>query len=296
MVGGHPFSTIASTHEANACTLALIAERGNRVDVKGTAVLIAPGCAITAKHVLDYTDEERSLGAPRPSPEADHGIRAIPVGLPPDRRVEYRVRHSATPPIETDLALLHLSVVGGEPPGFKWPCLTLDLLPPRLGARIVGFGYRAELLSAQPGKLEIAAPHLRTEGVVSELHLQGRGSRMPFPCVETTARVDGGMSGGPVFSERGSLLGVWSSSLPASGPDDQHTSYFSLLWPLLAAPVVARLNPADWTIENSLFAAAEAGRLAVENLDRFSATPDERGRIVRIEMRVPKEAEAGQAK
>lgn len=56
-----------------------------------------------------------------------------------------------------------------------------------------------------------------------------------FPCFQTNFRIDGGMSGGPVFDAQGHLCGLLCSSLKANDADEEHASYVTLLWPSLAA-------------------------------------------------------------
>ena len=79
-----------------------------------------------------------------------------------------------------------------------------------------------------------------TAGIVQEVHHQKRdGVRLPFPCFQTNARFDGGMSGAPIFNDQGSVCGLVCSSLPPSIPDKDHASYVSTIWPMLLIPIDA---------------------------------------------------------
>jgi S1-C subfamily serine protease len=70
-------------------------------------------------------------------------------------------------------------------------------------------------------------------GRVMEVYHEKRDScRLPFPCYQTNFRADGGMSGGPVFNERGELCGLICSSVPAEDDQQEHSTFITSLWPL----------------------------------------------------------------
>ena len=90
-----------------------------------------------------------------------------------------------------------------------------------------------------------------SKGHVQQLHFPKRDSVfMSFPCFETSARFDGGMSGGPIISTEGQVCGVICSSLKTDVSDGTFTSYGSLIAPALALV----LNGIDSTgVERELF-------------------------------------------
>jgi hypothetical protein len=113
----------------------------------------------------------------------------------------------------------------------------LNVLPPVVGSRIVGFGYHSSKISLgveTPEQITVEwfdSP-ATTVGEVIEIHHKQRDSSMlPFPCFQTNARFEHGMSGGPVFNESGELCGLICSGFP---PDDNtYTSYAVSIWPAL---------------------------------------------------------------
>lgn len=73
---------------------------------------------------------------------------------------------------------------------------------------------------------------------------------LPYPCFETSAAIKGGMSGGPVFSSAGQVIGVVGSSFELEESDESEVSYVSAIWPVVgiellhtASPVAASMMP-----------------------------------------------------
>ena len=74
-----------------------------------------------------------------------------------------------------------------------------------------------------------------TTGEITEIYPEKRDSSMlPFPCYRTNARFEHGMSGGPVFNDRGHLCGLICAG---SETETDYYSYVSTLWPSMATPV-----------------------------------------------------------
>ncbi len=69
-------------------------------------------------------------------------------------------------------------------------------------------------------------------GVVRDIFEMRRDQHLPFPCYQVSARFDGGMSGGPVFDETGSLCGLVCSNIDSSHLEGEPISYVTTLWPL----------------------------------------------------------------
>ena len=145
----------------------------------------------------------------------------------------------------SDLAILHAKPHNDTAATDKeWPSLALNLAPPLIGERIVGFGHHSPDQSITTGPdgarhIEVTMPGAATVGEVREVHHEKRDPvRLNFPCFRVNARFDGGMSGGPVFNDHGHVCGVICSNLPPNTEEEEHVSYATTLWPLMATQIM----------------------------------------------------------
>jgi S1-C subfamily serine protease len=202
----------------------------------GTAFHVGAGLAVTAAHVIEHAIEKESVlregaglgvfwtGMLNRSPEREDPIQ-VPGSL---LRVE---RVSMLDPF--DLALLQIQVPfrDGVP---LLSAMRLGFQAPGVGTKVAALGYTQYSFSLEAVRLDVAFH--ATQGTVEEVYWQGQSSMKPFPCFRADARFDPGMSGGPVFAETGTVVGAVCSCMPG-GDDEPHTSYSSLLLPLLLMTV-----------------------------------------------------------
>jgi hypothetical protein len=139
----------------------------------------------------------------------------------------------------TDIAFLYLAPYSENALNHTtWKTPKMNLLPPNVGTRIQGFGYpKSEItdmiLNEKNINLTWGDSPSTTIGKVMEIHSEKRDSSMlNFPCFRTNARMDTGMSGGPVFNEKGELCGIVCSSL-----EMENVSYVASLWPSMATMI-----------------------------------------------------------
>lgn len=168
----------------------------------------------------------------------------------------------------SDLAILHThpynDVAGAET---SVTCVAMNVIPPKIGQRIVGFGHHSPDQKISIGEdgtrhIEINGFGAATVGEVKEVHHEKRDSvRLPFPCFQVNARFDGGMSGGPVFNDQGQLCGVICSNLPPPNQDDEHVSYATMLWPLMATYINIALDGTEVDQSYALINLARQGVL-----------------------------------
>jgi len=122
------------------------------------------------------------------------------------------------------------------PEGFIPGAPQIDLAPPAVGERVHAFGYPKTKVESTPERLLVALDGHTSGGDVAEIHHVRRDrSMLNFPCFAVNMRVDGGMSGGPVFNADGHLCGIACSSFDLG--DDGHVAYVSTLWPLLGMAI-----------------------------------------------------------
>jgi S1-C subfamily serine protease len=264
--------------------LALIARDGiTTFRPSGSAVIIAPYLAITAKHVL--ADHWRAFDY-RELPTTGHATGVFSLQA---FQVVNNGRDGALWDItrlwssgHTDIAFLRLTPASDTARAHQnWRPPRLNLLPPDVGAAVTGFGYRDSTIESLTAE-GIVWRHTPTmsDGMVLEVHdtLRDSGS-LTFPCFRTDAPFVGGMSGGPVFDDAGDLRGLICYSLAPITPNGEYVSYAASLWGAMATPIDFR---PDGTTTDSSYPAlflARDGVVAAQNWDRVRVSePDEHNR------------------
>ena len=155
----------------------------------------------------------------------------------------------------------------------------MNALPPAIGTRVAAFGYHSGAASVEEDEnlIEWYDRPTSTYGTISQVFEESRDSaRLSFPCFEIDARIDGGMSGGPVFNPSGELCGILCSSFPATEAGGPHTSYVATLWPALATPIDMEVEGLPTSTTRTALDLAAHGTLLVRNWDRvqLTSTPD----------------------
>ncbi len=225
------FKGVARTN-MQAGVLPVLVRDGDDLRSIGTCFHVGSGLLVTAAHVVEH-----ALNVENVPHGADLGVfyrRARSTSrpereqsTPADGWLDVNYVHTLE---GADLALLQVQ----EPMEGDKPLLltvTLSFRPPPVGSDTVALGYTS--YARGPGQSDFLGEIKATQGRVQEVFLDGQSVMKPFALFQTDARYDGGMSGGPVFSETGPVVGAVTSSLPAFGTEDTHTSYSSLLAPLL---------------------------------------------------------------
>jgi S1-C subfamily serine protease len=202
----------------------------DRFKVWGTAVMIGPGLALTATHVLSNHHEQIRGGA----------VGVVCAGMRTNGTVElWRLRHLGHD--EGDLTILSLQLATPPVDGGRLTSLPVTTRTPREGERlsVIGFRFEAEApieadTAAVAGWLYAAA------GAAGQVSHPVRDKILaPYPTIEILCGALGGMSGGAVLDSEGSVVGVVSRSLSTDDGEG----------PTLAAwvaPALALRPTVDW--------------------------------------------------
>lgn len=188
------------------------------VSTDGSAVMVAPGVALTAKHTLmPHFDALR-----------DGSVSMVALG-PWDDRVTIWNLAGLTLPKDGDLAILSLRAASDLPPDNCYRQAVITTRTPKIGETVTFIGFRMESFSDEDG---FQGQAFASRGVVVDVYPQKRDSAtMPWPSFQIDSHAVGAMSGGPVFDSDGSLIGLLSSSLESS--EKNGPSFASLLWPIV---------------------------------------------------------------
>ncbi|MCY4754460.1 trypsin-like serine peptidase [Pelomonas aquatica] len=189
----------------------------------GSGVMVGPGLALCAAHVLyenDFYVKLQNGGATlvAQAPLSDGGM------------LLWTVQRMTLVP-DSDLAILSMSLTSRYPEDRHFMTAWMTTRMPAVGEVLTVTGY-----SASGGGTVPIARRTRLEmfpqcqlGAVIDRYPNGRGSLLPGPCLAVDCAVPGGTSGGPVFDSKGYLVGLLSTSYEG----EDKTSFVSHIWPAL---------------------------------------------------------------
>jgi hypothetical protein len=263
--------------------LSLIAERDDHWYPSGTAVVIAPHLAVTARHVIDdywrQFDDDRKLKSG--DLEGTFGLLVQQV-LSGGRGVLWAVRKLWRSP-HTDLAVLLLDPYSKLARTYRWRCPMLRLRPPAVGNDISCFGYRGGSASAVVDREQIkvkwtCSPSTAVGRVVEVLGNRRDSGMLDFPCFSTNAPFTHGMSGGPIM-----LNGVLSGIICAGGlrgENGQQRTYGVSLWPLLATTLQLDVAGCPKGAESTVLDLVRRGFVRAIDLESISVESGDDGRLL----------------
>lgn len=250
--GDTPFVDLG-WHVSQVGVLPVVHVKGDTIQTVGTCFSVTnDGLCVTARHVI-----EDAVGSFEPSAdliqlgEQEHGwIGALYVsdeehpegpehiygGIMPMHRVYYSDG--------LDIALMKLDLPIDTRTGrtIFFPAHRLRMDFPMAGEPFFAMGYRKGKWSAGDAlhHHSLDQRYSATRGEVEEIHPAGRDRVfLPFPCFRTSARFDGGMSGGPLMDHSGRVFGVICSSF-ATDDADSPISYASPVGAALAIHIEMR--------------------------------------------------------
>ncbi len=248
------FGVLRDWREFNGALLSIMFERDGKWQAEGSAVMIGPGLALAARHVMEpnLPDLLSSKG------------KAVAVGIAEHGLLLWDVRHVSLH--NSDAMILVLSLRSPMPPNRLITCVSLTTRLPLRGERVMIAGLRGGgAVSEVDNGLEYDLEGLLIGvGEVTEIYPEGRDrSVMPYPCVEVRCLTKGGMSGGPAFDARGRLIGVLSTSFE----DEDGPSYVSLLFRVLGTPIESSWLEGIVKLPTTILEMAKEGLVSLEGAD-----------------------------
>jgi hypothetical protein len=204
-------------------------EEGLRIE--GSAVMIAPGLAVTATHVFMDFWEGLEAGQER---MALQGIRS-------DGTADMWNVQNITRTDGDDMALLGVDLMSKIHPDWYISTFPLTTRTPVPGEPILIAGFREdkEFRHVEPGELgaqtNVGDMYI-AQGKVGDIYEDGRDAvLLSFPSFEVNCGSHGGMSGGAVLDDAGKLLGVITRGWATDGGDGP--TYATRITELLNRPV-----------------------------------------------------------
>lgn len=208
--------------------LAVVFLREQRQEFLGSAVMVAPGIAIAAKHVFE--DQKPDLFASN---------SLFVLCGPQKETLEFWMPYSVTEIDGTDLLLISMDIASPIKSEHTIHGFRLSTRTPQIGEMLSVVGFRPSKLEFEH---ELGKPsHFGGSaycgiGRVTAVYPDGRDRLMlPWPVFEIDCPSHGAMSGGAILDNTGSLIGILSTSF--SMEDSTGPSYGSFLWSALDAGV-----------------------------------------------------------
>jgi hypothetical protein len=223
----------------------------------GTGFMVAgDGLMMTAKHVIQHAWSQRVRRFNERGQFYDHcELYALYVTNErhPDNDAKYVGGlwpiNKAWFSLELDIAFCWLRSATRDSESIRFPIFRLSPGIPKLGERVIGFGYykmegsKIEQGTTRDDSANYSQMTAHSAGRIVEVFPKKRDSGMlNFPCFLINARFDPGMSGGPVCNESGYVCGVICSSMPKFEGDPGYVSYVSLIWPAMGTQVEVAID------------------------------------------------------
>lgn len=225
--------SLESLHQAGDAVVAIAGLFDDQLISIGSGVMIGPGIALTATHVLDEFPKDGS-GPVLISFLPDGAARAwLPSAVV---TCSGQSQHGLLEEkkFKSDLSVVSCTLNSASLPKQPFSLAPLELCLPLPGERLWAVGFRDS-----PVDGEAAATPLVSSGLVSNCYPHGRGERMASSCIEIDMETLGGMSGGPVMNADGRVIGIVSSSFEG-GP-----TYATLVWDAMRLSIEG-LPPEVW--------------------------------------------------
>ena len=215
----------------------------------GTCFIAMPHLAVTAKHVFEEIlakDPGLAIGGAK----FEYWIvQVVWDEITGHDYVVWTIDSAAYSP-HSDIAVIWLRSWNDSAERYKaWKVVPITFELPAISSAITAFGIHDVKFDGSrvgiDGKfehIEFKSERSISTGIVKAHFPNGRDQvLLPFPCFEVDAKFESGMSGGIVINDKSQVCGIVCSSLHATNEDEEHVSYVTLLWPIMAIPVRAGL-------------------------------------------------------
>jgi S1-C subfamily serine protease len=234
---------------------------GGRTRDVGSAVLISPGLAITATHVIRDHLEDAFAGR----------AETVCFGALADGTAALWRVIGSTYADDNDITFLELRLASAPTSGGTIRAFPITTRTPIDGEMLFLIGFTATVVDWTDDGPAVTGRLLTSAGPMTALHYPYRDTVLaPFPAIEIACGSVGGMSGGAVVDDAGHLVGIVSTGM--SHDDGRGPTLASWLLPSLGTNVVP--NWLDPEVSRPIISITDRELLFVEGRDRVTMEPD----------------------
>jgi hypothetical protein len=219
------FQSVNNWDYFEGAVLAVTFRNKTHAAILGSAVLVAPGVALSAAHVVQEHEAALRSG----------DVTLACVGIASHGAQPWQV-DNITYFAGTDICLFALRYIAAYPPSRTFYQASITTRLPAVGEPLSMVGFKADSDYFERGD-DLGLQMLLSSGKVTASYPQGRGTNFkPWPQVQVDCPLPGGMSGGPVFDPRGCLVGISSASWEFGEDEEPAPAFPALIWPILGQP------------------------------------------------------------
>lgn len=229
--------------------------------VTGSAVMIAPGLALAAKHVIQ--PELSSLFSQSPDVFFATGLTSI-------NGLEIWRVHQFVTIEDCDVVLLNLERKSAFTAAPRITQAIVSTRQPPIGSAVSICGFSASAHEFTVGDAIRGRVHASVGDVIEHYPIRRDSCMLPGPCFAVAVGTPGGLSGGPVFDNTGCLVGILSTS---TGETNDDVSFVSAIYPILSRPVLPHW-PKGLVKETTTLLEMSPRLCRIEGRDRVMALPN----------------------
>ena len=176
----------------------------------GTGVMIAPGLALTATHVLAFRPNHLPALQSGDASMLCIGVRSEGLDVWKLRSIAHKY-HDDEDLYLDDLAYLSLELASPLTEGWRFSSLPITTRCPtdREELTIVGFRFCDEQIEASDARVSAGGDLFAAKGLVTAVYPRGRDNVL-YPTINISCGSLGGMSGGAVLDSEGKVMGLIS--------------------------------------------------------------------------------------